>query len=357
MTNAVIIAQQGSNNTTFRNRIINGAMVIDQRYGGTATTNAINGYNIDRFQIVQTVTGKLIAQQNAGSVTPPAGFVKYQGITSQSAYSVLSGDYYLIQQAIEGVNIADLSWGTANAKTVTLSFWVYSSLTGTFGGSLRNNAGNRSYPFTYTISAASTWEQKTITVAGDTSGTWVTDNTGAGIWLAIGLGVGTTNSGTAGAWASSAYYSATGATSVVGTNGATFYITGVQLEAGSTASPFENRSYGVELALCQRYFWSITGDANGGWGNGQALGTTSARLFLKFPVTMRASPTLSYTGSPYVTASTGTGKNITSFSTNYGGITSTQFESNISGGGLTAGNAVVAALGAGTDMVLATSEL
>jgi hypothetical protein len=264
MTNAVIIAQQGSNNTTFRNRIINGAMVIDQRYGGTATTNAINGYNIDRFQIVQTVTGKLIAQQNAGSVTPPAGFVKYQGITSQSAYSVLSGDYYLIQQAIEGVNIADLSWGTANAKTVTLSFWVYSSLTGTFGGSLRNNAGNRSYPFTYTISAASTWEQKTITVAGDTSGTWVTDNTGAGIWLAIGLGVGTTNSGTAGAWASSAYYSATGATSVVGTNGATFYITGVQLEAGSTASPFENRSYGVELALCQRYYQVVTNGA-GGW--------------------------------------------------------------------------------------------
>jgi hypothetical protein len=284
----------------FKNRIINGAMVIDQRYAGTATANTINGYNIDRFQIVQTVTGKLIAQQNAGSVTPPAGFVKYQGVTSQSAYSVLAGDYYLIQQAIEGLNVTDLAWGTASAATVTLSFWVRSSLTGTFGGSLRNSASSRSYPFSYTISLANTWEQKSITIVGDTTGTWLTD-TGTGIWLAIGLGVGTTYSGTAGAWAGSAYFSATGATSVVGTNGATFYITGVQLEKGSTATSFDYRPYGTELDLCQRYckVYRSSDSSNGytrlGYGPAESATTTVTQC----PITtqMRTSPSITTTGT------------------------------------------------------------
>lgn len=254
MTLAVNLAQGASNNVSFRNRIINGAMVIDQRNAGASVTPTNGQYVIDRFQQLGSVASKYSVQQNAGSVTPPVGFTNYLGCTSLSSYSVSSGDYFFIEQPIEGYNTADLGWGTASAQTVTLSFWVRSSLTGTFGGALRNSSGNRSYPFTYTISSANTWTQVSVTIAGDTSGTWVGATNGIGIRLNIGLGVGSTYSGTAGAWAGANYYSCTGATSVVGTNGATFYITGVQLEAGTTATSFDYRPYGTELALCQRYY-------------------------------------------------------------------------------------------------------
>jgi hypothetical protein len=256
MTLAVNIAQGGSNNVTFRNRIINGACVIDQRNAGASVSTSTTGqfvYTLDRWNYYVTVASKFTLQQNAGSVTPPAGFSNYLGITSSSAYSVGSGDLFLLDQKIEGFNTADLAWGTANAKTVTLSFQVYSSLTGTFGGSILNGNQSRSYPFTYTVSTANTWTQVSITVAGETTGTWLTTN-GIGIYLFFGIGVGSTYSGTAGSWSSSTYYSATGGTSVVGTNGATWYVTGVQLEAGTTASPFEYRQYTTELQLCQRYY-------------------------------------------------------------------------------------------------------
>jgi hypothetical protein len=238
---------------TLKNRIINGDFRIDQRNAGASVTPANAAYTLDRWQAFQSVASKYSVQQNAAAVTPPTGFTNYLGVTSLSAYSVASGDYFALNQSIEGFNVADLAWGTANAQTVTLSFWVRSSLTGTFGGALKNSAGNRSYPFTYTISVANTWEQKTITIAGDTSGTWVTNN-GIGIYVQLGLGTGSTWNGTAGAWAAGNFISATGATSVVGTNGATFYITGVQLEVGSSATPFERRLYNQELANCQRYY-------------------------------------------------------------------------------------------------------
>lgn len=241
----------------FRNRIINGDMRIDQRNAGASVTPTAGAYTLDRWYADMSAASKYSIQRNAGSVTPPAGFTNYLGVTSLAATSVGSGDYYYLFQGIEGLNVADLGWGAAGAQSVTLSFWVRSSLTGTFGGSLKNSANNRSYPFTYTISAANTWEQKSVTIAGDTSGTWLTTN-GLGIGVHFGLGVGSTYSGTAGAWAGSNFISATGATSVVGTNGATFYITGVQLEAGSVASPFERRDYGRELMMCQRYFEVVT---------------------------------------------------------------------------------------------------
>jgi hypothetical protein len=237
----------------FKNRLINGAMVIDQRNAGASVTPANAAYTLDRWQAFQSVASKYSVQQNAGSVTPPAGFTNYLGVTSLSAYSVASGDYFALNQSIEGFNVADFGFGTASASTVILSFLVRSSLTGTFGGALKNSAGNRSYPFTYTISSANTWEQKTIIIAGDTSGTWLTNN-GVGIYVQLGLGTGSTWNGTAGSWSANNYISATGATSVVGTNGATFYITGVQLEKGSTATSFDYRPYGTELALCQRYY-------------------------------------------------------------------------------------------------------
>ena len=269
-----------------KNRIINGAMVIDQRNAGASVTPTNAAYTLDRWKCFITQTSKFTVQQNAGSVTPPVGFSNYAGITSSSAYSVAAGDYFIFTQLIEGYNTADLAWGTANAKTVTLSFWVRSSLTGTFGGVLKNSAGDRSYPFTYTISTANTWEQKSVTIAGDTSGTWLTTN-GTGIEITFGLGVGSTYSGTAGSWVSANLVSATGATSVVGTNGATFYITGVQLEQNTSATPFERRLYNQELNNCERYYQVI--DYNGAPVNtyaGSNAGYTSSSISQ-----MRAAPT------------------------------------------------------------------
>jgi hypothetical protein len=289
-----------------RNRIINGAMVLDQRNAGASGTSA--GYTVDRWAYQASQASKGTWQQNAGSVTQPAGFINYLGFTSSSAYSVLSADYFLIDQYIEGLNCADLGWGTASAQTVTLSFWVRSSLTGTFGGALNNSASNRTYPFSYTISAANTWEQKTVTIAGDTSGTWLTTN-GTGIKVRFSLGAGSTYSGTAGSWSGSTFLSATGATSVVGTNGATFYLTGVQLEKGSTATSFDYRPFGTELALCQRYFETsydagiVPGTASilgsGGVYNviGSLAGSTSGNIggggmLLPFKVSKRTNPTI-----------------------------------------------------------------
>jgi hypothetical protein len=263
----------------FKNRIINGAMVIDQR----ATSIDGSTYSVDRWEYAASASAKATVGQ---STTAATGFINSLLATSSSAYSISSSDYFIFNQKIEGLNCADLGWGTANAQTVTLSFWVRSSLTGTFGGSLRNSAANRSYPFSYTISSANTWEQKSVTITGDTSGTWLTTN-GIGIRVAFGFGVGSTYSGTAGSWTANNYFSTTGATSVVGTNGATFYITGVQLEKGSTATSFDYRPYGTELALCQRYYQT---------GQIGALGYTSINTgsgaAYPYPVAMRASPTL-----------------------------------------------------------------
>ena len=267
-------------NPAFKNRIINGAMMIDQRNAGASVTANDGVFPVDRFKFNVAVNGKGTGQQ---STTAPAGFINSLLFTSNSAYTVGASENFNIDHYVEGLNVADLGWGTANAATVTLSFWVRSSLTGTFGGSVNNSASNRSYPFSYTISAANTWEQKSITIAGDTSGTWLTTN-GSGIKLHFSLGTGTTFSGTAGAWAGTNYVSATGATSVVGTSGATFYITGVQLEKGSTATSFDYRPYGTELALCQRYFEMIYKT----WGT---FSTTSIfRINGRFATKKRAQP-------------------------------------------------------------------
>ena len=278
------------NASAMKNRIINGAMVIDQRNAGAATANTINGYVVDRFQVLQSTTGKLIAQQNAGSVTPPVGFSNYLGITSQSAFSIATGDYYLIRQNIEGFNTSDLGFGTANAKTVTLSFWAYSSLTGTFTGSLQNSAGTRSYPFNYTISSANTWTQINVTVAGDTTGTWVGASNSSSFTLNLSLGIGSYWAGTASTWGGANYFGTSSGTSVVGTSGATFYITGVQLEVGSSATGFEYRQYGTELALCQRYLPAFLATGTQTW-NSMVTSTTVTYAAIKLPVTARVAPT------------------------------------------------------------------
>lgn len=283
-------------NGYLRNRIINGAMQIDQRNSGAAVT-ANGAFPVDRFFYAATQASKATLQQNAGGVTPPQGFTKYFGVTSSSAYAVLASDYFNVRQVIEGFNISDFNYGTADAKTITLSFWVRSSLTGNFGGVLAwgsSSANQRSYPFLYTITGANTWEYKTVTVPGDTTmaaGGFETSN-GAGMQVRFSLGGGATNAGTPGSWATVNAQTASGDTSVVGTNGATWYLTGVQLEVGSVATPFERRLYGQELSLCQRYYSTgrITGQA---YFN--AVSVNAADKFVasqRTAVDMRAAPTV-----------------------------------------------------------------
>jgi len=274
------------NASIMKNRFINGAMMISQRNGTSTVTPAAGDYTLDRYRTVANAASKFSVAQSSDA---PAGFVNSLLVTSLSAYSVASGDELGIQQRIEGYNISDLAWGTANAKTVTVSFWIKSSLTGSFGASLTNGSFNRWYPFSYTISSANTWTQVSVTIAGDTTGTWATNNT-TGIQIEFGLGVGSTLQGAANAWTSSVYVVPTGSVSVVGTNAATWQLTGLQLEVGSSATGYEYRQYGQELALCQRYFEIFGRSGVGG-------SRTSALFTLNFPfaVAKRASPTIAQT--------------------------------------------------------------
>ena len=267
------------------NRIINGAMTIDQRNVGAAVTS---GFPVDRFTMTNTTDGTFSAQQDSSA---PSGFTNSLKITITGAdTSVTTTQYLSIRQKIEGFNISDFGLGTASAKTFTVSFWVRSSLTGVFGGAAANSAANRAYPFTYTISVADTWEQKTVTIAGDTTGTWLTTN-GTGLQLFFGLGAGPDRSGTAGVWNSNNNTSATGATSVVGTNGATFYITGVQLEKGSTATDFEYVDYGRQLQMCQRYYeWGVA--SGSGYAGVTAIFDAGSTSNIDFKASKRAVPTM-----------------------------------------------------------------
>jgi hypothetical protein len=280
----------GSQGTSFgiRNKIINGSMAIDQRSNGasvTATTSA--PYTLDRWYAFGSVDSKFTVQRDSSANTV-AGFANSLKVVSSSAYTVGSAEQYNVAQVIEGSNIADLAWGTASAKTVTLSFWVRSSLTGTFGGSLRNVGTAYSYPFSYTIVAADTWEQKVITIAGPTSGTWGSTN-GVGTYVNFSMGAGSTLVGTAGSWSLNNYTSATGATSVVGTSGATWYLTGVQLEKGSQATPFEFRPFGKELMLCQRYYYEFPSSSQ---MPAYTSDTTTVVGTVSMPVPMRATPSV-----------------------------------------------------------------
>jgi hypothetical protein len=290
MTQAAILAQSGSPGTTtgFKNRLINGAMLINQRnFSGNMSTAGAALYTLDRWQGFFSLNDKYSVSQNAGSVTTPAQFPKYLGCTSLASTSVSSGDYYFLQQVIEANNMSDLAWGTASAKTITLSFQVYSSLTGTFSGSIENYAGNRSYPFTYTVSSANTWTSISVTIPGDTSGTWSSSGTSGWGSVNFNLGSGSSILGTAGAWASGNYIGSTGSQSIIATSGATWYLTGVQLEVGTTATNFDFRSYGTELFLCQRYYETM------GFGLlGIANSATGIWAQMIYKVQKRATPTV-----------------------------------------------------------------
>ena len=288
MTNAVNIAQGGSNNVTFRNRIINGAMVVNQYSANSVNVTTGNTALVcDRFKITNTTDGTLNVQQ---STTAPANFINSTLITATATDgSIGATQYAQIEQRIEGLNVADLGFGTANAKTVTLSFWVNCSVTGIYCVSLANGAGNRSYVTQYSIPVANTWQQVVVTVPGDTTGTWLTTN-GKGLVVTFALSVGSTYQQAAGSWGTTSFAIATSSqTNFVGTLNATFYITGVQLEAGSAASPFEYRSYGTELALCQRYYQLgaiFSGSA------AYAINTTYYHFGVTLGTAMRVSPSV-----------------------------------------------------------------
>lgn len=341
MSNAVSIAQSGANNVTMRNRIINGNMMIDQRNAGASVTPANGAYCPDRWRAELTQASKYSVQQVSDA---PDGFVNSLKITSLSAYSVTSTDQFNIRQAIEGFNTADLMYGTANAKTTTVSFWVKSSLTGTFGASFANSNNALLYNFNYTISAANTWEFKTVTIAGPTSGTWQT-TTATGIYLRFNLGLGATyGSTTVGSWVSGTdIVGNPNATSVVGTNGATWYITGVQLEKGSTATPFEQRLYGTELQLAQRYCEVIrpSGSTNyAGISVGACISGTTAKVGYFYQVAKRSQPTVTYdTASKYcLTSSSDSALACTSVSTDRSDVTMLMTAAVVASG-LVAGNA------------------
>jgi len=290
---------QSSGFTGFKNKIINGAMVINQR----ATTLTDSGYITDRWAYNAGAASKASIAQSS---TAPAGtgFTNSLLVTSSTALSVGASDVHLLEHRFEGYNVCDLGFGAAGAATVTLSFWIRSSLTGTFSGALGNAGPDRSYPFSYTIDAADTWEKKTITIPGDTTGTWAKTNTTA-FRLCFALAVGSNYVGTANAWTgSSNIFGVTGAKNLLATNAATWYITGVQLERGSTASSFEYRSYGTELALCQRYFYMHANhswfNANANIGTGFYYNSTSIMGIVNFPVPLRTQPTLySSSGTNY----------------------------------------------------------
>ncbi len=330
----------------FKNRIINGAMTINQR--GSSITS--NGYSLDRYLITAVSGSKMTVQQSSDA---PTGFSNSLLITSSAATTIGSTDYYDIGQRIEGFNTYDLMFGTANAKTITISFWVKSSLTGTFGASLQNSAQNRSYPFTFTISTASTWTQISTTIAGDTSGTWVGATAGIGMQLLFNLGTGSSTLGTAGAW-TAGYIFPTGEVNILATNGATLQITGVQLEKGSTATSFDYRPYGTELQLCQRYFEIMENASMQGSAD-------SATLFIgvyRFLIEKRSAPTLTLlTSTPAISEitiadRTGSGS---ALGTNFIGTKSMRYQ--ISGfSSMTARNPVIGN-GTTTGIISLSSEL
>ena len=280
-----------------KNRIINGNMAINQR--GSASydiTGAV--YTLDRYRGGASIASKFSIAP--GTTTPPAGFTNYLQVTSSAATTPGSTDSYSFFQRVEGYNVADLNWGTSDAQTVTMSFWVRSTLTGTFGGKLQNSAQNRIYIFSYTISSANTWEKKTITVTGDTTGTWLTTN-GVGLSINFSVGAGSGKEATAGSWGTdNVPMQPTGSTNVVATSGATWQITGLQLEAGTSATDFENLQYGQQLAMCQRYYEKsynqstvpATGEIAGAASSISSSTAPTQGNGVTFKVTKRAAPTM-----------------------------------------------------------------
>ena len=278
-----------------RNRIINGDMRVFQR-GAVATTNAV--YSVDRWALGFTSTG---TTQLSQSQVFPTGFTDSLIFDVGTAdTSIAASEFAFMFQHIEGNNISDLSWGGANAKSVTLSFWVYTTTIGTFCVTLRNAPATLSYIAEYTVSVANTWEYKTVTVPGPTTGTWATNNA-TGLIVGFTVAVGTTFQTTANAWNAGNFLGTSNQVNLLASSANEFRVTGVQLEVGTVATPFERQIYSNQLAQCQRYYGKtfLSGTAPA-----QNIGVT-ASLFAcsytvnqpiavnwKYPATMRTAPTI-----------------------------------------------------------------
>lgn len=293
---ASFTSMNGGQLAGLRNKIINGDFRVDQ-YSNHVSAFSLN-YFCDRWAGIQSATAWNFSCPPSSA--PVAGLAALGFAYCARAYVVTpaappAGNTYTLQQRIEGLNIADLAWGTAGAKPVTLSFWALATTAGTYSGAIQNGAFNRSYPFTYSIPAANTWTYCKVTIPGDTTGTWAIDNS-LGLIIYFDLGSGATYRGPAGVWAASNVVGVTGAASLTNTAGANFYLVGVQLEAGSIATPFEQRPIGLEQNLCQRYYWdpAFGGTASGCfqlaiYSSGAGLQTAT---MLTLPQTMRGSPTI-----------------------------------------------------------------
>ena len=275
----------------FKNRIINGAMSIFQR-GVAANTDLY--YSVDRWRLGKSNDAVESVTQ---STDAPSGFAySIRNTVGTADTSIGAGQYSNLKHAIEACNIADFCFGTANAKTVTLSFWVKSSVVGLYSGNICNYDESRICPYTYTINAANTWEYKTITLAGDTSGTWATAAGVGGLSLYFYMALGSNYyNGTPGTWGAPLNYGAGGSShaNVLATVGNIFAITGVQLEKGSTATAFDYRDHGNELRMCQRYCQMVPSQGM----TGSYYSTTQAALFYFFPVTMRVAPVATFPAS------------------------------------------------------------
>jgi hypothetical protein len=320
-----VLTSYASSGFGFRNRIINGDMRIDQRNNGAAVSST-GAYPVDRFRVFRDGGAATFTAQR--STTAPSGFNYSVVYTVGTGATPASTDFSGLQQNIEGFNVADLMWGTASAQPFTLSFLVRSSVTGTFGIGIRNADVSRSYVTTFTISQANTFELKTITIPGDTSGTWVADN-GVGLSVTWDLGAGSTRSTSSlDTWQAGNFFGAASGIKLISTSGATFYLTGVQVERGTVATPFEFRSIGQELALCQRYYQKLGLKQSAYIASGNTATTSIGILYTKYTTTMRASPTTNF-----LNLSIGDGWNygraVTSFGTSSLGTDSANIRANI----------------------------
>jgi hypothetical protein len=345
-----------------RNLIINGAMAFSQRNGTSLITLNSGGsvlYEFDRWARQVYQNGKLTLQQVTDA---PSGFSYSIKATTASAITGSGSDYYMIRQPIEGFNSAHLAYGTSSARTTTLSFWVKSTLTGQWSGSIKNAAGNRAYTFPYYINSPSTWEYKTVIIPGDTSGTWVGSTNGTGLAVMYDLGTSRADlHGTLNSWTATNSYGSSTGVKLVQNASATWQVTGVQLELGKVATPFEHRSYGEELALCERYFQKVPIYNESILG--QAYSTTAARFPIQLPVQMRATPTLTVPPpgssgnsfkplSPTLSWPGGTGNNAgTALSNRHFYITCTSYS------GLVAGNASTIYSASNNIFITASAEL